>query len=316
MEKTKKRRTGILLLLLLMLCAGCSQLDVQHAQDEGARTFESYDDPWFYGAEGTNEQNWSDSIPEYRGTPYIEVNRDIPFFSDADKKRTDAFEIYSDLDEAGRCGVAYANICEELMPAEEREESLGSETPSGWHQKQYGGEWLYNRCHLIGFQLAGENSNEKNLITGTRYFNVSGMLPFENTVADYIDDNPGSHVLYRVTPVYENEDDLVALGVLMEAWSVEDNGYGCQFCVFVYNVQEGVVINYGTGENREDEGALQDASGAEEKRTYILNTSTKKYHEKDCANGKRISERNRSVFTGFKSDLTSRGYEAAGCCNP
>ncbi len=193
--------------------------------------------------------NWLDSVPNYRGTPYIEINSNIPFFTDQDKKNTTAFERYSNRDRLGRCGVAYANICEELMPTEDREESLNEVTPSGWCQNQYDGEWLLNRCHLIGYQLAGENANEKNLIAGTRYFNVDGMLPFENTVADYINDNPGNHVLYRVTPVYQNDKDLMACGVFMEAWSVEDNGYGCQFCVFVYNVQPGIAIDYSTGEN-------------------------------------------------------------------
>lgn len=259
--------------------------------------------------------DWFSSIPEYRGTPYIEVNSDIPFFTDEDKKRTDAFETYSELDELGRCGVAYANICEEIMPVEDREESLSSVTPTGWCQNQYDGEWLLNRCHLIGYQLAGENANEKNLISGTRYFNVIGMLPFENTVADYIDDNPWNHVLYRVTPVYAAEDDLMASGVLMEAWSVEDNGYGCQFCVYVYNVQPGVEIDYSTGEN----WAATDTSEAGEQDegiTYILNTNSKKFHSEDCSSAKKISESNRSEYTGSRDDLISQGFDPAGCCNP
>ena len=261
----------------------------------------------------TDVQNWFDSIPDYRGTPYIEVNSDIPFFTSADKQRTDAFEIYSDLDELGRCNVAYANICEEIMPTEQREESISSVTPSGWHQNKYNGEWLYNRCHLIGFQLAGENANEKNLITGTRYFNVNGMLPFENTVANYIDDNPSNHVLYRVTPIYKDENDLVACGVLMEAWSVEDNGYGCQFCVFVYNVQQGIEIDYATGENRE---AGSSASTTDSDSTYVLNINSKIFHTQDCSNGKRISDKNKSIYTGSKDELVSQGYESAECCNP
>lgn len=261
-------------------------------------------------------EDWLDSVPDYRGTPYIEVNNDVPFFSDTDKKNREAFETYSDLDELGRCGVAYANICEEIMPTEEREDSLRSVTPSGWCQKQYNGEYLLNRCHLIGYQLAGENANEKNLIAGTRYFNVDGMLPFENTVADYIDEHPFNHVLYRVTPVYKGEKDLMAYGVLMEAWSVEDNGYGCQFCVFVYNVQEGVEIDYATGENRKAREKSSKRADDEESATYVLNTGNRKFHTEDCANGDRISGSNRSVYTGSREELIEKGYEPAGCCKP
>lgn len=261
---------------------------------------------------------WFDSIPEYRGTPYIEVNGDIPFFTDEDKKNTDAFEIYSDLDDLGRCGVAFANICEEIMPTEDRESSLSSVTPSGWKQNQYDGEYLLNRCHLIGYQLAGENANEKNLIAGTRYFNVDGMLPFENTVADYIDDNSWNHVLYRVTPIYEEENNLMASGVLMEAWSVEDNGYGCQFCVYVYNVQPGIEIDYETGDNWEDKNEASDDkySDIEESTTYILNTNNKKFHTEDCSNAYRISDNNREIYSGSRDKLVSQGYDPAGCCNP
>ena len=190
------------------------------------------------------------SIASYSGEPYVEINGNRPFFEESDYT-TDVFEIYSELDSLGRCGVAFANICKELMPTEERGE-IGSVRPSGWHTAKYPDViedlFLYNRCHLIGFQLAGENANEKNLITGTRFMNVDGMLPFENEVADYVR-RTGNHVLYRVTPVFEG-DNLVADGVLMEAYSVEDDGKGVRFCVFVYNVQPGIEIDYRTGESR------------------------------------------------------------------
>ena len=190
------------------------------------------------------------SIASYSGEPYVEINGNRPFFEKSDYT-TDAFEIYSELDSLGRCGVAFANICKELMPTEERGE-IGSVRPSGWHTVKYPDViedlFLYNRCHLIGFQLAGENANERNLITGTRFMNVDGMLPFENEVADYVR-RTGNHVLYRVTPVFEGEN-LVADGVLMEAYSVEDDGKGVRFCVFVFNVQPGIEINYKTGESR------------------------------------------------------------------
>ena len=187
-----------------------------------------------------------DEIPEYTDEIYVIINNNIPYF-DESEYTTSPFERYSDLDEKGRCGVAYANICTEIMPTGERED-ISDVKPTGWKQEKYDGEYLYNRCHLIGYQLAGENANERNLITGTRYFNVEGMLPFENEVAEYIDNNPSNHVLYRVTPIFEG-DNLLAEGVQIEAYSVEDEGKGICFNVFVYNVQPGIHIDYATGEN-------------------------------------------------------------------
>ena len=191
-----------------------------------------------------------DDIPEYAGDIYVEINNNIPYFEESDYT-TESFEKYNELDELGRCGVAYANICKETMPVDgEERESISNVKPTGWVQAKYDGEYLYNRCHLIGYQLSAENANEKNLITGTRYFNVEGMLPFENKVAEYIEQNPNNHVLYRVTPIFE-DDNLLANGVEMEAYSVEDNEKGIYFNVFVYNVQPGVTINYETGESTE-----------------------------------------------------------------
>ncbi len=190
-------------------------------------------------------------IPEYSGQAYTVVNGNIPFFSD-DEKTTKSFENYSELDSLGRCGVAYANISRELMPTEERGE-ISSVKPTGWQQAKYEGiiksnpPYLYNRCHLIAYCLAAENANEKNLITGTRYMNIEGMLPFEERVAKYLEKND-CHVLYRVTPVFEG-NNLLASGVLMEAYSVEDEGVGICFCVYAYNVQPGVEIDYKTGKS-------------------------------------------------------------------
>lgn len=189
-----------------------------------------------------------DAIPAYDGKAYVAVNNNEPFFTDSDMTTT-AFENYSDLDSLGRCGVAYANICRDIMPTEERGK-IGMIKPSGWHTVKYDvikDRYLYNRCHLIGYQLAGENANPKNLITGTRYLNVEGMLPFENLVADYVN-NTGNHVLYRVTPMFSGSN-LVANGVLIEAKSVEDNGGGILFNVYCYNVQPGVGINYENGDS-------------------------------------------------------------------
>ena len=201
-----------------------------------------------------------DAIPAYDGKAYVAVNNNEPFFTDSDMTTT-AFENYSDLDSLGRCGVAYANICKEIMPTEERGK-IGMIKPSGWHTVKYDvikDRYLYNRCHLIGYQLAGENANPKNLITGTRYLNVEGMLPFENLVADYVN-NTGNHVLYRVTPMFSGSN-LVANGVLIEAKSVEDNGGGILFNVYCYNVQPGIGINYENGDSWLDGTTPQEQSG-------------------------------------------------------
>lgn len=192
-----------------------------------------------------------DQIPEYFGEPYVILQDNQPNF-DLEDLTLEPFETYSELDELGRCGAAYANICLDIMPTEPRGE-IGQVKPTGWHTVKYDcveGKYLYNRCHLIGYQLAGENANRQNLITGTRYLNVTGMLPFENMVDDYVEET-GNHVLYRVTPVFAGEN-LVASGVRMEAFSVEDEGEGICFHVYVYNVQPGVVIDYTTGESWEE----------------------------------------------------------------
>ena len=187
-------------------------------------------------------------IPEYNGKIYVEINNNIPYFTKEDYT-INTFENYSNLDSLGRCGIAFANISKDTMPKEgEERESISNITPTGWVQKKYDDQYLYNRCHLIGYQLSSENDNELNLITGTRYFNVEGMLPFENMVADYINENENNHVLYRVTPIFEN-DNLLAKGVEIEAYSVEDNGKGITFNVFIYNVEPGININYKTGES-------------------------------------------------------------------
>lgn len=193
----------------------------------------------------------NEAIPEYSGNPYVELNGNVPYFTDEELSTT-AFELYGELDSLGRCGACYANICKEIMPTEERG-SIGMVKPTGWHTVKYDcitDRYLYNRCHLIGYQLAGENANEKNLITGTRYLNVDGMLPFENEVADYVDETD-NHVLYRVTPVF-SDDNLVASGVIIEAKSVEDKGAGVQFNVYCYNVQPGISIDYIDGQSWEN----------------------------------------------------------------
>lgn len=273
-----------------------------------------------------------DSIPAYSGTPYVEINGNIPYFTESDAS-TEAFETYSELDSLGRCGVCFANIGVEIMPTEERGE-IGQIKPSGWQLVKYDfvdGKYLYNRCHLIGFQLAGENANEKNLITGTRYMNVQGMLPFENKVADYVKDT-GNHVLYRVTPIYEGTN-LVANGVLMEAKSVEDDGAGICFNVYVYNCQPGVVIDYATGisalgenipstesaptsevsvSNNDDSIPVSQSEGT----TYIMNTNTHKFHYPSCSSVDDMKEKNKKEYQGNREDLINQGYEPCKRCNP
>lgn len=259
MLRTVKKQVLILLMFLCLLpLGGCTK--------ETAKTPDN----------DTHESISLSNIPEYSGTPYVVINDNVPKFP-KDDLTTHSFEIYSELDELGRCGVAYANISLELMPTEDRG-SIGQVKPSGWHTVKYDivdGKYLYNRSHLIGFQLAGENANEKNLITGTRYMNVQGMLPFENMVADYVKETE-NHVLYRVTPIF-NGTDLIASGVQMEARSVEDDGEGISFNVYVYNVQPGIIIDTATGESRLSEES-NNGTIKNEKVEIRGNKNSKIYH--------------------------------------
>lgn len=248
-------------------------------------------------------------IPEYSGEPYAAVNGNAPTFT-ADEITAEPFERYSDLDSLGRCGAAFANVCTEIMPTEERG-SISSVKPSGWQSATYDfvdGRSLYNRCHLIGYQLSGENANKRNLITGTRYLNVVGMLPFENLVADYVKETDG-HVLYRVTPIFV-DDEAVARGVWMEGYSVEDEGDGVYFSVFCYNVQPGVVIDYATGES----SAAPQADGVV--MNYVLNTNTRRFHKPDCSGAADIKKSARQDYKGTRETLIAQGYTPCGKCKP
>ena len=282
-------------------------------------------------------------IPAYSGTPYTEVNGNQPYFTE-EELTTQSFETYSELDSLGRCGVAYANVGQDLMPTEPRGE-IGAVKPTGWHLVKYDnvdGKYLYNRCHLIAYMLAAENANPQNLITGTRYLNVQGMLPFETKVCDYVK-NTGNHVLYRVTPIFDG-DNLLADGVLMEAYSVEDAGEGISFCVFAYNVQPGIGIDYATGDNwAEGSGTYQStvASVAEEtpapqpetdtavqitpelsapqethQTTYVLNTNTMKFHYPTCSSVDDMKEKNKQIYTGSRDEVINMGYVPCKRCNP
>lgn len=298
-------------LLLAFSLAACAGPGGDYAQS-GTADHNNTDDGSSVQAADTIED-----VPEYSGEPYVEINDNQPEFEEYELT-TVPFEEYSELDELGRCGEAEACVGEETMPEEDRE-SISSVEPTGWENRQYDsvdGGYLYNRCHLIGFQLTGENANEENLITGTRYMNTEGMLPFENMVADYIHETD-NHVLYRVTPVFEGED-LVATGVQMEAKSVEDGGAGICFNVYVYNVQPQITINYATGENWESSGtdSVETDAAKTESGTYIINENTDKFHDPDCSGVDDIKEKNKREFTGTRDELIEEGYEPCGRCKP
>ena len=272
-----------------------------------------------------------ESLPGYSGSPYIIINGGVPYFSDEEKTSVVPFEAYSELDKYGRCGVAYANICIELMPTEERG-TIGQIRPSGWHTVKYNelieGNYLYNRCHLIGYQLAGENANELNLITGTRYLNVVGMLEFENQVCSYVKETD-NHVLYRVTPWFDDAN-LVANGVQIEAWSVEDAGKGICINVYCYNVQPGIEIDYATGEswesadnnsgdkidevNEQDINLIENGTVADEIREYVLNKNTKKFHLPTCSSVEDMSEKNKEIVNSSIDEIKGRGYTPCARC--
>lgn len=295
---------GSLLLSLSLLFGGCGA-------DESTNTNTRMSNETSDKLSDTPSTSYDlESIPEYSGEPYVTIHDNVPFFSE-EELTTDSFETYSELDDLGRCGTAYANICEEIMPTEKRGK-IGMIKPSGWHTVKYtgiDGNYLYNRCHLIGYQLSAENANEKNLITGTRYLNVTGMLPFENIVADYVNET-GNHVLYRVTPIY-NQENLVADGVLMEAQSVENDDLA--FCVYCYNVQPGIEIDYHTGDSKSSE-TEQPSKNSED--LYVLNRNTKKFHRPDCSSVQDIKPKNKQEFSGNTKALIQQGYSPCKNCNP
>lgn len=259
-------------------------------------------------------------IPEYSGSPYVEVSGNVPAFTEADL--SSPAETYAPRDSLGRCGSAMAIVSRETMPTEERG-SIGMVKPSGWHTVRYddliSDRYLYNRCHLIGYQLTAENGIERNLITGTRYLNVEGMLPFENEVADYVEAT-GNRVLYRVTPVFVG-DELVARGVQMEAKSVEDGGAGVSFNVFCHNVQPGIQIDYQTGQSwrSQDAGPTGESSSIQPSAgqvTYVLNVNSGKFHLPDCLSVSKMSDRNKRDLTSTYDEMIANGYSPCGNCLP
>ncbi len=251
-------------------------------------------------------------VPEYSGSAYTVMNDNIPYFN-SDEITQISFESYSELDSLGRCGTAFASLSSDTMPSEKRGE-IGMIKPSGWVTAKYDfvdGKYLYNRCHLIGYQLSAENANERNLITGTRYMNVEGMLPFENMTAEYIEET-GGHVMYRVTPDFRGSE-LVARGVLMEALSAEDGGEGLCFNVYCYNVQPGVAINYIDGSS---EAVTDVNTDTVIEAVYVLNTRSKKFHYPDCPGISNMSDKNRQEYSGSRAALIAQGYSPCGICDP
>lgn len=360
---------ALTLLLSIALATGCSASTAGNEAPPGEPTPElastgtpdGPQEPQSAPAEDTNQQETEAvgenrpvtddgvlsyrDVPAFEGNPYVYVNDGEPTFTDEQRAAEPGHEHYGELDELGRCTAAFAVVGPETQPTEKRG-SIGEVRPSGWQMAKYDfveGKYLFNRCHLLGYQLAGENANERNLITGTRYLNVQGMLPFENAVADYVDAT-GNHVLMAVMPVFEGSE-LVARGVHMMAESVEDGGEGVAFNVFCYNVQPGVVIDYGTGESmlEEDATPLPDVSGAESapdtasegagageasekgatgsaegKGTteYVLNTNSKKFHLPSCSSVDQMSPKNREDVEDTRENLIAKGYDPCKRCNP
>lgn len=296
-RKKATRFTAALLFVLTIILSGCS---LYNERPQVPNTTDAVSDTSGFSLT---------LVPAYSSDPYTTINNNKPYFTDDDYTTT-SYEYYSELDSLGRCGVCMASIGRDLMPSEERG-PIGNVRPSGWHTVKYDnidGNYLYNRCHLIGYQLTGENANVNNLITGTRYLNVQGMLPFENMTADYIKET-GNHVLYRATPIFDG-DNLVADGVLLEGYSVEDNGAGVCFNVFCYNVQPGIEIDYATGDSSQTE------LPAAITQTYVLNTNTMRFHMPDCSSVSQIKEKNKQIFKGNRDDIIAQGYTPCRQCNP
>lgn len=310
----KKHKYISLFLLICVLLTGCSQTTPVVQENKSL---------YAYDTEETTHtdvtENDTMAYPPYMGEAYVIINENTPFFID-DDITSQAYEDYSPLDSLNRPGIATACLGIETMPAEsETRGEIGMIKPAGWHTVKYpeviSDLYLYNRCHLIGWQLSGENANELNLITGTRYLNVTGMLPFENEVADYIQQT-NNHVLYRVTPVYTG-DNLICDGLLMEARSVEDNDLS--FCVYCYNVQPGITIDYETGDSWLSDNTSEPATSETNNNSeshYVLNKNSLKVHTADCPSASKIADNNKEDYYGSLEELIANGYTPCKQCNP
>ena len=310
--KLRKYYAILLSLILILSLTGCDGSSILDNSNTTTNT-NNYNNQY---TESTPKQFDFSQIPEYSGSAIYVVNNNVPFFT-KDEMTTESYESYSELDSLGRCGVAIACLSKDTMPAEgETRGEIGNVKPAGWHTIKYpdliSDLYLYNRCHLIGWQLGAENDNVKNLTTGTRYLNVEGMLPYENLVDNYIEAT-NNHVMYRITPIFIG-NELVCRGILMEAKSVEDNS--CIFCIYCYNVQPGINIDYATGESNPINNTNVDITDTELENDYILNTSSMKIHRPDCVYAVSISEKNRYTYIGVMKDLIDQGYSVCKTCNP
>ncbi|MBR4942122.1 MAG: DNA/RNA non-specific endonuclease [Clostridia bacterium] len=318
---------SLALILLCSLLSACT-VEIDYGDIVSAVTTQGTSAPASTAAPATSDTNSThthsgdirEDLPQFSGEPFVALNGNVPDFHD-EQLITTSYEYYSELDHLGRCGYTEACVGLDIMPTEDRG-NISHVKPTGWQSVQYDhvdGKSLYNRCHLIGFQLTGENANEQNLITGTRYMNVDGMLPFENQIASYTE-TTGNHVLYRVSPVYSGKN-LVCAGLQLEALSVEDGGEGICFNVFVYNVQPGIVIDYASGASRrasDDEApSIKPSSGTNPvAATYIINISTKKFHYSTCSSVKDMSEKNKLPSEESRNVIVKQGFVACKRCNP
>ncbi len=300
--ENKLKILSILLCIVLFL-SGCG---VWFTNDIGGQN------GLFIGVTDTRVDELKD-VPEFKDEPYVVINDNKPYFTD-DMLSDKAYEFYSELDDLGRCGYVMACVGPEIMPTQERGE-IGMVKPTGWHTVKYDnvdGKYLYNRCHLIGYQLTGENANKKNLITGTRYLNMDGMLPFENLIADYVEET-GNHVLYRVTPIFEG-NNLLATGVQMEGYSVEDDGAEICFNVFAYNAQPGINIDYATGESQLAGNVKLERPEEKKPTTYIINRNTKKFHLPNCSSAVDMKPQNKKESDKTRDELEKLGYSPCKSC--
>ncbi len=352
-EKKYLKNIRVVVILVLMLFLGATPVIEAQAASGAASAASAAGSV----ASATGNAGSVASAASYAGSASVVVNNNVPEFA-AEDIVASSYEQYGALDSLGRCTSTIACVGLDLMPTEERG-SIGMIKPTGWNQNKYPGivdsepPYLYNRCHLIGYQLTGENANERNLITGTRYLNVEGMLPYENSVANYVK-STGNHVMYRVTPIFSG-NNLLCDGVQMEAYSVEDSGAGVCFNVFCYNVQPGVKINYSDGSNTLDDGfvvstevetdvtsdrsvvseesAVDSESGnaaedttvassasvnseSTQSASYIANKNTKKFHYPSCSSVADMKESNKWYYEGSRDDLVNQGYSPCKRCNP
>ena len=334
----KRFLVGLLIPVLMITMTGCSGEDVDNntlksSQQVAEKTEENKELPPLnkpdvkLDKESTIQSSDGLEKLKFKGEPYAVVNNNKPEFSKKELSLDDGYENYPNLDNLGRCKTVIAKVGPETMPTEERK-GIGMIKPTGWHTIRYDNlisdKYLYNRCHLIGFQLAGENANKNNLITGTRYLNVEGMLPFEDEVANYVQ-STGNHVIYKVSPIYKG-NNLVSSGVQMQAYSVEDKGKGVSFNIYCFNVQPGIIIDYATGDSREsgekisennvtkNNSSSSSDSDYNVKKEYVVNTNTGKYHDSSCKSVKSMKGKNKKLMKASKKTLESQGYKPCGNC--